>query len=141
MPQAIFGLIGVIVGGIITAGFQQLAQHRQHKREQRLAARILLDELGWWRSILEYAIDQDDVSALGLPGAVLAAWEEQRIALVDLKPDEWTLLHLAVRSASGDVGDAPQLPTGTPMGGTLASGLKEQIGRIDEASDVLARYA
>lgn len=141
MPQAIFGLIGVVVGGIITAGYQQLAQQRQRMREQRLAARILLDELVWWASTLNYAIDQDDASALATPGAVLAAWEAHRSALLDLDRMEWDLLHSAVRSASPGWLDVPEsLPRGTSMGEDLPGELREQIDRIDKASAVLLKY-
>lgn len=137
MLQAIFGLAGVIVGGLITAGFQLFSRRQERKRAQRVAARILQDELVWWHSILSWAIEQDDASALEPPGAVLAAWEAHRLALVDLSSDEWHRLHLAVR-ASG-AGGAEGLPS-VSLGDELVKELREQMGRLDAAARILHEY-
>lgn len=141
MIQAIFGLIGVIVGGLVTAGFQQLAQKRERKRAERLAARVLLDEFGWWRSVLTHAIAVEDVSTLDAPATVAVAWGVHREALVGLPKDEWRRLHLSVRVADTDYSlTAGSLPTGTPMDEGLAAGLQEQVRRIGEAEQILGKY-
>ena len=47
MTSAIFGLLGVIVGGAITVGDQAWHEHRGNKAARRAAARACYDEAQW----------------------------------------------------------------------------------------------
>jgi hypothetical protein len=136
VTQAIFGLVGVIVGGLLTAGFQVFVMHRDQKRDQRVAARVLDDELAWWLSGLDWAIGHDDLASIDPPGTVQVAWEEHRGALVDLSGDDWATVHVAVRSSTLDATGAPP-NTAVPPG--LAAGIQQQMDRIEAARGVLAQ--
>src|SRR5664279_1306984 len=45
MGEAIFGLMGVIVGGLLTAGIESKRERRREKRAKDLAKKLLLSEL------------------------------------------------------------------------------------------------
>jgi hypothetical protein len=50
MSEAIFGLVGVIIGGLLTAGLEALARRGRERRVERLAARVVYDELASLRA-------------------------------------------------------------------------------------------
>ena len=45
MTEAIFGLLGVIVGGFLNGGVSLLVDHRSRKATGKIAARMLLSEI------------------------------------------------------------------------------------------------
>jgi hypothetical protein len=136
MLQAIFGLVGVIIGGVVTAGFQLFQAWRRQERDQRLAARILRDELGWWWSNLKDAIESRDFSGIDHPGSVAEAWQQYRGALIDLSGPEWSQLHLAVRASNLDLTDAP--PKMLPS--AAAGEIQKQVDRLDACITMLEKY-
>jgi hypothetical protein len=132
---ALFGLVGVIVGGVITYLAQTRATREQRRRDERLAARILMSELRWWQVWLDAAVEQQDPRLLDPPNAVRDAWNGARSALVDLSSDEWGIVNTAVRAASMDGEDlaGPGISEGTSVA------LRDGSGLIDNALVVLSR--
>jgi hypothetical protein len=95
MTQAAIGLIGVVVGGVITAFVQQL---RPNARRVRAAARLLLEELtaaltygeGLLKSRSDSTRDRTPSNAL---------WLEQRgLLAAELGRPDWTALTDAYRA-------------------------------------------
>jgi hypothetical protein len=109
MISAIFGLVGVVVGGLLTAGVEAYRARRADERQVRIAARILRDELAWWHTSIaislgqgEWLVDSND--------AVRAAWLQHREALCVLDRDDWARVSTAVAVtvvASSEMRDGP----------------------------------
>jgi hypothetical protein len=45
MAEAVFGLIGVVVGGLLAGGAEYVMQRRRERRDARAAARLLAEQL------------------------------------------------------------------------------------------------
>jgi hypothetical protein len=56
MSEAIFGLAGVVVGGLLTAAVTFLFERRQEKREARVARRVMRSELEEATTAIEDAL-------------------------------------------------------------------------------------
>jgi hypothetical protein len=95
---AISGLVGVLLGGLLTAGVQALFRQQDERRKRRHAARLLREEV-----IAVIAVARE---AEGLPRdwsrtyALLGVWSEQRDALAILTYDEWSAITQLVRTVS-----------------------------------------
>ena len=91
MSQAIFGLIGVVIGAALTAGWQWWSITRTRELRKRAAARLVLEELAGGYSAIQAALEQDDTErtaamlrgagAQGRLGA--SAWHTQRALLAE----------------------------------------------------------
>jgi hypothetical protein len=91
VSQAIFGLIGVIVGAALTGGWQWWLITRNRELRRRAAARLVLEELATGYSAIQAALNQDDTArtaamlrdadAHGRIGA--SAWHAQRALLAE----------------------------------------------------------
>ena len=91
MSQAIFGLIGVVIGAGLTAGWQWWLFTRNRQLRTRAAARLVLEELAGGYSAIQAALGQDetartaamlrDAGAQGRLGA--ATWHAQRALLAE----------------------------------------------------------
>jgi hypothetical protein len=60
MTAAIFGLIGVVIGALITGGTNDALQVRAERRELRAAARLMLQELTDTGAAIRYALELRD---------------------------------------------------------------------------------
>jgi hypothetical protein len=100
MAEAIFGLVGVIIGGLITAGADWLRHHTVERTRRRLAARLPYDELQWRRVVLEAAAEAGHESVVLDPSALLELWVAHRSDLASLPWSDWKPLHLAVGMTS-----------------------------------------
>ena len=131
MLQAIFGLVGVIVGGAITAGFQIYARRAQQKRDQRHAARVVLDQLVWWLTGLRAAHDRGTLESLDPPGAVRSAWDAHCAALIGLSYDDWVQVSAAVQISDAE----PESSS------SQTAAVQDALAGIDTAAKVLGRFA
>jgi hypothetical protein len=98
MEVAIFGLIGVVLGGLITFGTQMFFEWRRERRAVRRAKRLVGGELLHASTILRSFSDSKiwpsspDVTSV-LP---TSAWQEHRDHLADmLNKDLWDQLVIA----------------------------------------------
>jgi hypothetical protein len=55
MTEAIFGLAGVVIGGLLNGGVSLMVEHRREKREARTAARLLEGEVAEIRAMWDIA--------------------------------------------------------------------------------------
>jgi hypothetical protein len=101
MAQAIFGLIGVLVGGLLTGASQWWQTHQARQLKKRAAARLVLEELADTYAVVRAALGNSDettaASALreDLDSGLLtdSAWKEHRPLLAEELPDDdWRVL-------------------------------------------------
>jgi|SRR5215203_5636400 len=89
MTAAIFGLLGVLVGGVLNLAAARVADHRQRANAARTAALILLHDAMLRRDLL-LGLSRGEVpfSIAAFPPFVV--WEAQRDALAGgIKTEEW----------------------------------------------------
>ena len=94
MTAAIFGLIGVVIGSLITGGTNYVLQVRAERREIRAAARLTLQELSNTAFALRFALDRND--RLVLESAAHAEqWNRHGLLLArHLSDQEWDAVAL-----------------------------------------------
>src|SRR3954454_18419474 len=88
MASAIFGLVGVVVGGLLTGALSLWQQRRSDRAEARAASRLLSAELSEQHLFLD-ALVRRGPEATGpnhLPA--VAAWPEHRAGMARLLDDE-----------------------------------------------------
>jgi hypothetical protein len=100
VTAAIFGLIGVVVGGLITAFIEGFYRWRDTKRRRRQAARLLREELEWIGTAINLVKKHANLSGWDDPSQLLALWQIERAALVDLPWEDWRVIALAMRMLS-----------------------------------------
>ena len=142
MTAAIFGLLGVIVGGLIAAGAEAWFRSRERKAEALVAARLVLQELGTAAISIDLLI-ANDVWPIPLPQmredlASTAQWEEGRAVLArTLSGDEWRI----VTTAYGFLGQTSTVLADDDEKGLVMESLRLGRERITEARGILARHA
>jgi hypothetical protein len=95
MTNAIVGLIGVIVGGLLTGGTQLFLEWRRERNGHRRAKRLVAGELLHTEVILRSAYQRRQWPPIDDPQAVCpdAAWLENRAVLAGVLSQElWTQL-------------------------------------------------
>ncbi len=88
MTGAIFGLIGVIVGGLLTAAIQAVQQARSDRATARAASRLLSAELSEQHVFLDALVNQDAARPLDSELPAVSAWPEYRAVMARLLEDE-----------------------------------------------------
>ena len=90
MTAAIFGIIGVIVGGLLNGAVAAWQQRRRERRAARPAARAVMDELSEMQAVLfADAHREPEYRAGGVPAP--RAWPEHRMTLASVVDGEtWT---------------------------------------------------
>jgi hypothetical protein len=106
---AAFGLLGVIVGGAITAGTTYLVEERRARREERKeqrkqlielkrAARLVDEDVKWALAAVVITINEKRWPALLQDPIGLDTWEEYRSLLAtETTLSDWRTLQAAVR--------------------------------------------
>src|SRR4029078_260814 len=75
--SAIFGLVGVVVGGLLTGAVSLWQQRRAHRAEARAASRLLSAELSEQHVFLEALVRRDPEAPGRKHLPAVAAWLEQ----------------------------------------------------------------
>jgi hypothetical protein len=98
MTEAIFGLVGVVVGGLLTAGLEELRRRADSRDRRRAAARAVHTELLATAVALDSAIEMKSITPLTLGRRIElgAVWHENAAALSHLALDEWDELARSV---------------------------------------------
>jgi len=136
---ALIGLIGVIVGGLITGGFQLLLAWRKEQRARRQAKRLIDGELFSASVFLRNTTSSPDATWPYLPDATstlsTSAWKEHRVFLADaVNTDLWN--RLVVTYAELEVEQrrftmASQLPSGTPLTEPVIKGMNDMVIQLE----------
>ena len=82
MTAAIFGLIGVLVGGVLATTGQYLLGVRNEYAAATVAARLIGAELNVMRAVVQSAARNEDPSALDTP-----VWDRQQAAFALVVPN------------------------------------------------------
>ncbi|HEV8459578.1 MAG TPA: hypothetical protein VGQ38_02630 [Gaiellaceae bacterium] len=96
MGAAIFGIIGVIVGGLINGAVSWLAQRRKEESTALSAKRLVATELGTWVTLARAAAARPPDELPQLRNATPKIWQSNRGVLARSLGDvEWELLATA----------------------------------------------
>jgi hypothetical protein len=119
MAEAIFGLLGVVVGAVLTAGTEWSRDRSAKRARRQRAARLLYAELQWRRVVLEDA-SVDGAEPVDLDASdLLYVWREHRADLASLPWADWKQVQIAIMLASR-VGASDVNLTSLRMGFELA---------------------
>ncbi len=91
MTEAAFGLIGVIIGGLLTGGVEYVMEKRREQRELRAVARLLAEQLrGAIAFIHAELMPVENDPSIAFATLETDAWREKRGVLASALPnDEW----------------------------------------------------
>lgn len=114
MTTALFGLLGVVVGGLLTGGIDYVANRREERATGRTLARALFASLLEFRSQCIYCRNRGSWLLIAEPLKLPAVWTDHELVWGRLFTwDEWTGLH-AVRAAQVGLRQAAMLATENP---------------------------
>jgi hypothetical protein len=85
---AIFGLIGVVVGGLLTAAVQAFQEWRSQRTLSRAAARLLSAELSVQQSILEDRGSDEPAEPVSDEMPAVSDWPQSRAVMARVLDDE-----------------------------------------------------
>lgn len=144
MSQAIFGLLGVVVGALITFGLEWFAERSRERKAAKQAAMLLATELGEKDGFIAACLQFG--KWLGDPAEVLSVklWPEQRSALAASGFKAWQAVDLAFSSirAVRDVEVAEGTRKGDPIQPPeYRMTLERRLRLIRIASKALRDYA
>jgi hypothetical protein len=106
---AIFSLVGVIIGGAITAGTTYLVERQRARREERKeqrkrlfelkqAARLVDEDIKWALAAVTITINEKRWPALLQDPIQLETWQDYRALLApEISLSDWRTLQTAVR--------------------------------------------
>jgi hypothetical protein len=148
VTAAIFGLLGVIVGGVLSGLVTWRIERLRERQEARAAARLAHVELGDARSGFDaYAFRPGPDTMVQLVSLLVDnVWHEQRGVLARvLDPAEWLAVSAAYAQirwfgSPGDEAEKTELLDG-PEEGPLAMGAMAYRDNMDAAMTVLAQYS
>ena len=123
MEVAIVGLVGVIVGGLITGGFQVFVEWRKQRRSGQHAKRLVCGELLNASLLLRTTATRPSKTwpyllevASVLP---ISAWQEHRAHLSDVVDEDlWNrlvLIYAGIGLEQGRLAFGKDLPPDTPL--------------------------
>ncbi|HXN37982.1 MAG TPA: hypothetical protein VN892_08080 [Solirubrobacteraceae bacterium] len=145
---AVFGLVGVVVGGLLTAGVDALKQRDDERRTRRRAARVLLMEVVWDANVLTSAFEDRKPLRTFDPGVLEGLWREHRYSLSGIPFDDWFAIETAVRHATGKAWALAPEVSEDELSETTAEQLQElkktfqpTIANLDTAARILREYA
>jgi hypothetical protein len=120
-------LLGVVLGGFLTALLESARQRRRDKRLELAAGRLLSDELRETSGAFLRIAKDTSVRRAGIPGPV-ASWEQYRELLASrMKEQRWRTVAEAVLAARNMRGELEQL-TATDVGlGPLPAPLRTEL--------------
>jgi len=87
LSDAIFGLVGVVIGGLLTGALQVFQQRRSDRAEARAAARLLSAELSEQLQYLDALVKQDPAVRGNEHAPTISAWPKYRAAMARLLDD------------------------------------------------------
>ena len=88
MTEAVFGLVGVVVGGVLTGIVQAVQQSRADRIETRAGARLVSAELSGQQTILAAYLGGEVAGFETLPA--ITEWPQYRAAIARaLDDDDW----------------------------------------------------
>ena len=146
MTAAIFGLIGVLLGGLITVGSELLLQRRHEKADARAGLRLIEADLFDASAAMKIAL-KTDWWAGGRP-VPAEGWREHRAVLAGVfTRAEWQVIGLAMSWVTREwtAFDAKLRVLGSPEGTSLSQAdrhsLETAMGPIRTAQALIETHA
>jgi len=141
MIEAILALVGVVVGGTLTSGTTMWIEHMRERRDARVAARLVFEELLTSVTVLRHVLNSQAARALstGLP---MEVWHEHRAVLArTLSGQEWTHMLLVYSQLEyfGYVETSPD--DHRPIDDELREDVVHALRRLAKALEDLGRRA
>ncbi len=100
MTTGVFALLGVLLGGLVTAGVQLFLKGREQRTQRQLAARVVWGELVWFRSGVSAALRSNDGGLIPPSEPLSETWRQHRDGLASFLPlDPWATVLTAVLAA------------------------------------------
>ena len=98
MAQAIFGIIGVIVGGLLTAVAQWHSERSRLRRDTIAASRLVRHELAQAYEVLRFAVDRESVAIIADTPIPLDRFNAaQGLLAAELNSEQWETISKAYR--------------------------------------------
>jgi hypothetical protein len=145
MTAAIFGLIGVIVGGIMNGAATALLQRRAERSDQRSAARLVRSELVRFRSLALEAARRSPEDLPQLRETTPILWQSNRGVLARaLTEHDWALVARAYAHVDALVSVLVFEPDGTLQDWRTHEAqrlLAAMLDPVEEAAGALRRAA
>jgi hypothetical protein len=110
VSEAIFGLIGVVIGGLLNGVVLYLMERTRDSRDTRTAARMLLPELRDARRTIKFALGSHHYPFSTIETARWQEWEP--VLAPRMGGEEWASLYeiyLGIRLLNDDSAEARQL--------------------------------
>jgi hypothetical protein len=140
MTEAIFGLIGVVIGGLLNGGVSFLVRKRQEKDEARVASRLVQVEIEWNQRNVEGALEAGTWDRIRT-SVTTDEWEQHRTVLAAVLKDlEWSSLNAYYTPAQLAVTLAATFEAGNQLG-EQKENLQKLFARGVEAIAAIRRYA
>jgi hypothetical protein len=135
-------LLGVVLGGFLTATLESIRQRRREERLERAAGRLLSDELAQTHDAFVRIADERVVRRAGIPEPI-ASWDQYRELLASRMADlQWRTVAKAVLAARNLCGELEQLAASDVGLGQLPTSLGTQLRQtadtLDNAASLLA---
>ena len=96
MTAAIFGLLGVVVGGLVTGGVDYVMARRREKAELRQSTRLVADELHSLWLVVDLILERGQSPPERLPGEdaellfSTGSWDAHKAVLARaLRQEQW----------------------------------------------------
>ena|ERR1022692_526229 len=147
MIAAIFGLVGVFAGVLLTTVLDLWAKGRDAEKTRTKAARLLMAEMSWIVAAVKNADEKKQAPAFDT-AEIIALWREYRDSFANLAYAEWKPVEQAVRLmaqpiwVSAKALSAEDFARASEEESTkLSEQYADAVARLGEATQVLARYA
>jgi len=139
MTAAIFGLLGVVVGGLLTGGVDYFMARRREQAELRQSTRLVADELHSLWLVVDLILERGQLLPARLPGEdtellfPTSSWHAHKAVLARaLRQKEWIALatvYAAVENMRPVMLRTPDLPLDAE--GSLAlTEMRDQTARL-----------
>ncbi len=143
MTAAIFGLVGVIVGALLTGFVASTSAARRNRKAVRAAARLLLVDLAMAQSAYEQCLEKETWVVLPSRPISLEEWNQWKGLLASSISGgaEWKKLFAVFVDAQHFNAIAAVHQEGDPISRATSDAMAIALARTDEALPVLAPYA
>lgn len=139
MTEAIFGLVGVVIGGLLNGGVTWLTERKSLRSRAMVAARLVKSEFVTADVAIDVALSNDSWADLTV-GISVTEWNQHRETLAAvLDEKEWASLEVYA-SISGLIAIDAEVRKGEAIGESYGETLKNVQSRAQNAIACLDRY-
>jgi type II secretory pathway pseudopilin PulG len=143
MTAAVFGLVGVIIGALLTGFVASSSAARRNRRAAQTAARLLLIDVAAAQSAYEQCLEDGAWVVLPSRPVSLEEWSQWKALLASSISGgaDWKKLYTVFVDAQHFNALAATHQEGDPISQPVSDAMATALARTDEALPVLAPYA